>query len=133
MDDQRGVYLAKAAESLAGAEVAFAGRRYNNCANRCYYACFQAAIAALMEAGIRPPGGARGAWGHAFVKAEFAGRLVYRRKRYPTALRDVLEQTLQARQRADYRVETVGQAQAARGLDRARRFVGAIQGGGERQ
>jgi uncharacterized protein (UPF0332 family) len=47
-------YLEKAIESLAGAESEFANRRYNNCANRCYYAMFQAAIAALMAAGIHP-------------------------------------------------------------------------------
>lgn len=47
-------YLDKAIESLAGAESEYANKRYNNCANRCYYAMFQAAIAALIAAGIRP-------------------------------------------------------------------------------
>ena len=42
-------FLAKAQESLAGAESEFAAGRYNNCANRCYYACFQAAIHALIK------------------------------------------------------------------------------------
>ncbi len=65
------VYLAKARESLAGAESELANGRYNNCANRCYYACFQAAVAALVQHGIRPPGGQRAAWGHAFVQAQF--------------------------------------------------------------
>ena len=40
------IYLAKALESLEGAESELANRRYNNCANRCYYASFQAAVAA---------------------------------------------------------------------------------------
>ena len=35
------IFLAKAEESLAGAESEYANGRYNNCANRCYYACFQ--------------------------------------------------------------------------------------------
>ncbi len=52
-------YLAKAEESLAGAEREFAAGAYNNCANRAYYACFQAAIAALDLADIRPPDGKR--------------------------------------------------------------------------
>jgi uncharacterized protein (UPF0332 family) len=48
------VFLAKAKESLVGAESEFANGHYNNCANCCYYACFQASIAALIRAGIRP-------------------------------------------------------------------------------
>jgi len=45
------LFLEKAGEALAGAESEFANGRYNNCANRCYYACFQAAIAALTRVG----------------------------------------------------------------------------------
>ena len=62
MDDEAAVYQAKAEESLAGAEVEFASGRYNNSANRAYYACFQAAVAALIRAGVRPTGG--GEWSH---------------------------------------------------------------------
>jgi uncharacterized protein (UPF0332 family) len=38
------VYLAKAEESLLGAISELEQGRYNNSANRAYYACFQAAI-----------------------------------------------------------------------------------------
>jgi uncharacterized protein (UPF0332 family) len=48
------IYLDKARESLAGAESEYGNRRHHNCANRCYYVCFQAAIAALLLAGVRP-------------------------------------------------------------------------------
>ena len=41
------LYLRKALESLAGAESECANRRFSNCANRAYYAAFQAAISAL--------------------------------------------------------------------------------------
>jgi hypothetical protein len=34
--DATDVFLAKAEESLAGADSEFANGRYNNCANRCY-------------------------------------------------------------------------------------------------
>src|SRR5687767_6597204 len=54
-----GAYLAKARESLVGAESEHAARRYNNAANRCYYACYQAAVAALTNAGVHPLGTAR--------------------------------------------------------------------------
>lgn len=48
------VFLEKAVDNLAVAESLFDQRRYDTCANRCYYACFQAAIAALLRAGVRP-------------------------------------------------------------------------------
>ena len=41
MDEDSLAYLDKAIESLVGAESEYADRRYNNCANRCYYAMFQ--------------------------------------------------------------------------------------------
>lgn len=53
------LFLEKALENLQCAESEFAAGRYNSCANRCYYRCFQAAISALLREGIRP---ARGGW-----------------------------------------------------------------------
>lgn len=124
----REFYLAKAQESLAGAESEFANGRYNNCANRSYYACFQAAIAALVQAGIQPrsPGGQ---WGHDFVQAEFIGQLINRQKRYAPGIRDVLQRTATLRQIADYQPQHVTETQAARTLRRAREFVETITGG----
>lgn len=55
MVDRGTVYLEKAEESLAGARSELANGRNINCANRAYYACYQAAVHALMEAGIQPP------------------------------------------------------------------------------
>lgn len=63
-------YLAKAQESLAGAESELAYRRFNSCARGAYYACFQAAIAALLEAGLPPPA-PTGLWGHDRVQASW--------------------------------------------------------------
>jgi uncharacterized protein (UPF0332 family) len=68
MIDAASVFLEKAIESLAGAESELANGRYDNCAHRCYYACFQAAIAAFQRAGVHARGGQ---WGHEFVQAEF--------------------------------------------------------------
>jgi uncharacterized protein (UPF0332 family) len=122
-------FLRKSVESLAGAELEFGGGWYNNCANRCYYACFQAAIAALQREGIRPRGAQ---WGHDFVQAQFEGQLVYRRKRYPTQLRGTLEHTAALRTKADYTEDLVTQTEVARTLRRTRTFVTTIQtGGGE--
>ena len=115
----------KAEESLAGAENEFALGRSNNCANRCDYACFQAAIAALIRAGVRPSS-PDGRWRHDFVQAQFVGLLINRRKLFPSSLQGVLGDTEQARERADYRPVWVSQTQASRMLAQARAFVTAV-------
>jgi uncharacterized protein (UPF0332 family) len=118
------VFLEKAQESLESAEDDFEHERYNSCANRAYYACFQAAIVALAREGIRPPGEQ---WSHGFVQSRFAGELVNKRHRYPSSLRDALGDNVVLRQRADYRVQQVSQVQAERALRRARDFIAAIR------
>ena len=125
MSDMARLYLIKAQESLAGAESEHANRRYNNCANRCYYACFQSAIAALLQEGLTPQN-QLGQWGHDFVQAEFIGQLINRRKRYPSTLKDALERSYALRQVADYRIAQASEEQADRVLKRARVFVEAI-------
>src|SRR3990172_11408122 len=112
------IYLAKARESLEGASSELANRRFNNCANRCYYACFQGAISALLCQGIESSRDEQ--WTYAFVQAQFAGTLVNRRKLYPASLRDTLPQNLMFRQRADYEDQDVTDVQAQRALRRTR-------------
>lgn len=127
----KAIYLTKAQESMEGAASELANGRFNNCANRCYYACFQAAIAGLLSEGIRSSHGEQ--WTHAFVHSQFAGSLVSRRKIYPASLRDTLAQNLMLRQRADYEDQYVTEAQARRALGRTRQFLDAIYSeGGER-
>jgi len=119
------IYLEKAAESLEGAESEFTNRRYNNAANRCYYAAFQAAISALTQAGILPRE-PRGNWGHEFVQAEFVGQLINRRKVYPAALRQTLAENYALRETADYTQDQVTELKAARAIRRTTEFVGAV-------
>lgn len=119
-------FLDKALESLAGAESEFLNVRYNNCANRSYYACFQAAIVALQRAGVAPRG-ASGQWSHAFVPSQFEGILINRRKLYPAELRGTLAHTYGLRQTADYDEDPVTQAEANRALTRTRTFLQIIQ------
>lgn len=90
MERNANLYLAKARESLLSAESDFMGGRYNSCANRCYYACLQAEIGALLLEGIQPDG----QWGHRFVRAQFAGHLINRRKRYAPIFRSTLTDCL---------------------------------------
>lgn len=121
--EQAAVFLAKAEESLAGAESEHANRRFQNCANRSYYACYQAAVAALLQHRIYPRG-AR--WGHDTVQAQFVGELINRRKRYPAELRDVFERLFLLRQTADYGADFISEIQSARAIRRARKLVDAV-------
>jgi uncharacterized protein (UPF0332 family) len=123
MEEDITIYLAKASESLRTAESEFANGRYNSCASRCYYACFQAAIVALLAEGIRPAG----QWSHAFVQAQFVGVLINRRHRYGPELRRVLADNQSLRDQADYRAALVSATQARRALDRTRRFVASVR------
>lgn len=131
MSDLSDALVAKAQESLAGAMSELANNRYNNVANRAYYACYQAAVAALDLAGIRPPGG-KEEWGHGFVQAQFVGLLINRRKMYPADLRDALSQTMRMRVRADYQRAPVNEPQALRAVARARAMVTAVEEGTRR-
>ena len=123
MEQDITIYLIKATESLQTAESEFVNGRYNSCGNRCYYACFQAAIAALLREGIRP----RGQWNHEFVQAQFVGALINQRHLYDTQLRRVLAENQILRVKADYRAELVTATQARRALARTRPFVDALR------
>ena len=123
MEPTTTIYLTKAYESLLTAESEFANGRYNSCANRSYYACFQAAIAAILTEGIRPAG----QWNHQYVQAQFVGVLINKRKRYESELRRVLADNQSLRDKADYRPEFVTAIQASRALRRTRQFVSAIR------
>src|SRR3989475_7823566 len=116
------IYLTKAEESLRTAESEFANGRYNSCANRCYYACFQAAIAALLSEGIR----SRGQWSHEFVQGQFVGVFINQRHLYDTQLRRVLSDNQNLREKADYRPALLNATQARRSLRRTRTFVPAV-------
>lgn len=118
-------YLAKAEESLASAEADFVGRRFNSCANRAYYACFQAAVVALQRKGFAPSP-RDGQWRHDAVQARFVEQLINRRKRYPASVRHTLNQGVRLRAVADDETESVTELQAARGLGRAREIVRAV-------
>ena len=123
MEQDITIYLVKATESLLTAESEFVNGRYNSCANRCYYACFQAAIAALLREGIRP----RGQWSHEFVQGQFVGVLINQRHLYDTQLRRVLSDNQSLRDKADYRAELVTAIRAGRALRRSRLFVAAVR------
>lgn len=119
-------YLTKAVESLEGAESELANRRFNNCANRCYYACFQAAIAALLAHDIQARSRS-GHWRHETIQAQFIGQLINRRRRYPADLRRGLSANMLVRARADYEKDTISDVEASRAVRRSREFVHAVR------
>ena len=125
MIEHGGSYLAKAQESVTGARSEFEAERYNNSANRSYYAVFQAGIHALILEGVRLPGGGT-EWGHAFVDSQFSGLLINRRHRYETNLQNVIGDNRALRDDADYTTGSVNAVRASRALQRAERFVAAV-------
>ena len=131
VEDDAQAFRAKALESLATAESELANHRYNSCANRSYYACFQAAIGLLLREGMRSTSG-NGRWSHAAVQSVFAGVLIGRRKLVPSTLRDTLAHTYRLREVAGYMRDHVSHAQAERSLRRAREFMQAVQGAARR-
>jgi uncharacterized protein (UPF0332 family) len=124
MNEEARLYLLKAVESLSGAESEFSAGRFNNGANRCYYACFQAAIAALIEAGIRPP---RDEWGHDYVQSQFVGLLVRRRQPYPSDVSNTLQQAMFLRHIADYSTHHISADHCCRTLRRSQHFVAIVR------
>jgi uncharacterized protein (UPF0332 family) len=118
-----GTFLDKARESVTGARIELESGRFNNSANRSYYAVFQAAIHALQMEGFQA---LRGDWGHDFVQAQFVGQLINRRHLYASSLRSVPTENRRLREDADYGTDSVSEVRASRSLQRAERFVAAI-------
>lgn len=121
-------YMKKALESLAGAQSEFDQERFNNCANRAYYAAFQAAVSALLRDGIRRQDDK---WPHTFVQSEFSGKLIQRRRRFPSRIGDTLAKVQLLRHRADYRGVTINRSDARLALRLGRELVNIVGQGGE--
>jgi uncharacterized protein (UPF0332 family) len=115
-------WLEKARQSLQGAESEYANQRYDNAANRAYYACFHAAIAALMNIGALELTG-KGTPSHAFVQATFARELIHRRKVFSAEMASLLLDLLLLRQQADYSTIPINDLRIKRMLEKARAFV----------
>ena len=116
-------YTTKARECVAGARSELANARYNNAANRAYYAAYNAAIVALIRAGITDS-----RWTHDQVQAMFAGQLIGRRKLYPRDMRRMLSDLAVIRTRADYCREVVSRAIAEDAVRKAREFQRRVAG-----
>ncbi len=117
-------YLEKSKESLASAKDDLAKKRFNSCANRAYYACYQAAVALLLKYNVTPAG-EKELRKHGAVQSQIAV-LIKRKKILPTNQRDVLSELIGVRITADYFASSVPKRAAKQALKKAEEFVKLI-------
>lgn len=118
-------YLEKARSSYVGARACLDRQAFDSCISRCYYAVFQAAIAALIQlTDFRPVGGE---WSHKTTQAEFNRRLVMRRKVFSGQVGRTLLTLIEWRHRADYAPTSAGRQIARASVALAEVFLSAIQ------
>lgn len=115
------VYLGKARASLAGADVELANDLCDNAVNRAYYACYQAAVAALVAEGVQPLMDRY--WPHDLVQTQFPSVLIDRRGCYPRRLRTTLKAIFDERLKADYEPDRIDRQTASEAVRRAHDFV----------
>ena len=118
------VWLNKAAENLAAAQLCFEHGQYNACANRLYYARFHAALAALAQGNFDP---ARGKVSHEWLQANFTSRFIHRRKIFHAKFRSYLSDAQALRDIADYKLFAVSKDAVSRELKKAVEFVNMIK------
>lgn len=116
-------YLVKARENLRIAEYSFEQKCFNVCASRAYYAMFQAALAALVEAGLLAKDKRAN---HGWVQATFNERFIKRKKVYPASFKSMLMDTMITRHIADYRTRMVSRGLADKSLRAAQQFVETV-------
>lgn len=116
------IFLNKAKENLKIAQTSFDLKCYNACVNRAYYSAFQAAVAALLDKGIK-----KDKLSHKWVQAEFSQKLIKRQKVYPGKLKSYLMKMQLARNTADYEFESVIKKDASIQLRRAQEMIGFIE------
>jgi uncharacterized protein (UPF0332 family) len=115
-------FLDKAKENLKIAQMSFEHECYNACANRAYFAAFQAAVAALISRGAT-----RGKFDHKWVQAEFSEKLIKRQKIYPAKAKSWLMKMQLLRNKADYEHRHVSRKDAHAQLKRAGEMLGFIE------
>ncbi len=115
------MFLDKARANLTVAQYCLANGFYDACANRAYYADFQAAITALEHHGFASRKNE-----HKWVQSSFNGMLIKRRKIYPARFKSYLLDMLNVRNDADYFDKSVSKIIASHQQAKAEEFVEAI-------
>lgn len=120
-------FLNKATEDLEDARTALNAGWRNVCARSGYFAAFHAAVAALAADGVPVSPDGEGTLSHKSIAVEWAGRLIYRRKRYPSELRTILSDLRYIRTLADYGSVTISERDAREAMRQATRIVDAVR------
>ena len=119
--EEDGMFIERAQEGLAAAQICLEKNLFHSATSRAYYAMFWAAQAALAAIWVK-----RAEWSHRNLQSKFATELVKRRKRYPNHFGSHFNETLRLRIEADYRWKGVSRRQATRAVGWAREFVTTI-------
>jgi len=117
-------YLSKAETNLEAAERDFEHSGYDPCVSRAYFAAFHAALAALLALTDFQQRGRY--WDHSHIASEFVRRLIRRRRVFPAALSNTLDDLISQRHQADYTDSHMSRTRAGQSLGTARGFVGRI-------
>jgi uncharacterized protein (UPF0332 family) len=118
-------YLEKARNSYSGALACLEKSAFDSCVSRCYYAVFQAAIAALIQlTDFRPQ---KGEWSHKATQAEFNRRLVMRRKVFSGEIGKIILTLIERRHRADYSPVSTGGRIAEASMALVETFLSAVE------
>ncbi len=115
-------FFSKAKENLKIAQISFDNECYNACANRAYFAAFQAAVAALADKDIRNEKN-----DHAWVQSEFNLKLIKRKKIYPAKIKVYLLDMQQVRNIADYSPKNISKKLAREQLSQATEMIQLIE------
>ena len=111
-------FFDKANANLTVAQMCFDSGFYDACANRAYYAAFQAAIAALADRGI-----IRDKADHKKVQADFSEKLIKRQKIYPSRVKSYLMDMQGVRNQADYNPVSVSKNLAFQQIRKAGEMI----------
>lgn len=115
-------FLNKAKENLKIAQMSFENECYNACANRAYYAAFQAAIEILCKHGVQ-----KGKNDHAWIQSEFNLRLIKRQKIFPSKLKTYLSDMMYIRHIADYSEKGISKRTADEQLSMSTEMIHLIE------
>jgi uncharacterized protein (UPF0332 family) len=116
-------FLFKAQENLAVAEWSYANGHFNACANRAYYAAFQAAVAVLAHFGLLR---SSERIEHRAIQGSFATGLIHQRKIFPNYLKSYLPALQEVRDDADYDAQLLSKSEATKQLRKAKEFINLL-------
>ena len=118
-------YLSKSKANLDAAIRDVDFKDCDPCVSRAYFAAFQAAIAALLALTDFQRRGKY--WDHGEISAEFARRLIHRRKVFPRLMVNTLDDLKTRRHQADYDTRRTSRKVAQRSLSKSRQFVEQVE------